>query len=282
MLGKTMTSVIGPVKAKILERINREVLSESQQASEVHTFEEPDGTHIVESDHIPLRGDRDHPPGVLMVLDDVTELTRERARRERALKQLVETLVGVVDRRDPYSAHHSTRVAEVARAIAEEMDLDRVDADTVDIAGNLLNLGKILIPEEILTKTENLTDEERQTLRDSVLTSAEMVRGVEFDGPVVEILEQLNERWDGGGPRGLEQEGIQLGARIVAVANAFVGMASARAYRDAMPMVEASKVLMDQAGTVFDRRPIAALINYIENRGGGEQWSHFGEPPEAE
>lgn len=282
MLGKTMTSIIGPVKAKILERINRDVLNDFQEASEVHTFEEADGAHIVESDHIPLRGDRDHPPGVLMVLDDITELTEERARRERALKQLVETLVGVVDRRDPFSAHHSTRVAEVARAIAEEMDLDRVVADTVDIAGNLLNLGKILIPEEILIKTENLTDEERQTLRDSVLTSAEMVRGVEFDGPVVDILEQLNERWDGGGPRGLEQEGIQLGARIVAVANAFVGMASARAWRDAMPMDEASKVLMDQAGTVFDRRPIAALINYIENRGGGERWSHFGEAPEAE
>jgi PAS domain S-box-containing protein len=281
MLGKTMTAVIGPVKAKILERINRNVLDDREPASEVHSFEEADGVHIVKSDHIPLGGDRDHSPGVLVVLEDITELTRERARREAAFKQLVETLVGVVDRRDPYSAHHSIRVAEVARAIAEEMDLDKTDVETVEIAGNLLNLGKIVIPEELLTKTENLTEEERQTLHDSVRTSAEMVRGVEFDGPVVNILEQLNERWDGDGPLGLAREAIELGARIVAVANAFVGMASARAYRDAMPMGEASDVLMDQTGTVFDRRPVAALVNYIENRGGGERWAHFGEAPEA-
>ncbi len=281
MLGKTMTAVVGPVKAKILERINRTVLDESEPASEVHSFEEADGKHIVKSDHIPLSGDRDHPRGVLVVLEDITELTRERERREAAFKQLVETLVGVVDRRDPYSAHHSIRVAEVARAIAEEMDLDKTDVETVEIAGNLLNLGKIVIPEEILTKTENLTEEERQTLHDSVRTSAEMVRGVEFDGPVVNILEQLNERWDGDGPLGLAQEAIELGARIVAVANAFVGMASARAYRDAMPVGAASDVLLDQTGTVFDRRPVAALVNYIENRGGGGRWAHFGEPPEA-
>lgn len=281
MLGKTMTAVIGPVKAKILERINRNVLDESEPASEVHSFDEADGIHIVKSDHVPLAGDRDHRPGVLVVLEDITELTRERERREAAFKQLVETLVGVVDRRDPYSAHHSIRVAEVARAIAEEMDLDKTVVETVEIAGNLLNLGKIVIPEEILTKTENLTEEERQTLHDSVRTSADMVRGVEFDGPVVNILEQLNERWDGDGPLGLAREAIELGARIVAVANAFVGMASARAYRDAMPMGEASDVLLDQAGAVFDRRPVAALINYIENRGGDERWVHFGEPPEA-
>ena len=282
MLGKTMTSVIGPVKAKIFQRINRDVIDEFQRASEIHEFEEADGTLVVKSEHVPLRGDRDHPPGALMILDDITELTRERERREQALKQLVETLVGVVDRRDPYSAHHSTRVGEVARAVTQEMGLEEVVADTVDITGNLLNLGKILVPEEILTKTEDLTDEERQTLRDSVLTSAEMVRGVEFDGPVVEILEQLHERWDGGGPKGLRGEQIQLGARIVAVANAFVGMVSARAYRDAIPMDEACNILMGDAGTIFDRRAVAALVNSIDNRGGRERWAHFAEPPEIE
>jgi PAS domain S-box-containing protein len=282
MLGKTMTSVIGPVKAKMFQGINRGVLSEFERTSIVHYFQEDDGLHVVRSDHIPLREDRDHPPGVLMVLDDITELTQERERRERALKQLVETLVGVVDRRDPYSAYHSVRVAEVARAIAQEMALEKVDADTVDIVGNLLNLGKIVIPPELLTKTADLTDEERQILHDSVLTSADMIEGVEFDGPVVEILRHMQERWDGSGPQGVAGEDIQLGARIVAVANAFVGMVSARAYRAAMPIEDACNTLMEQAGTVFDRRPVSALTNYVDNRGGREQWASFGEPPEVE
>lgn len=282
MLGKTMTSVIGPVKAKIFQGVNRGVLDDFRLASATHEFEESDGAHIVKSDHVPLRGDRDHPPGVLMVLDDITELTQERERRERALKQLVETLVGVVDRRDPYSAHHSTRVAEVARAVADGMGLGEDEAKTAEIAGNLLNLGKILVPEELLTKTLDLTEEERRTLHDSVLISAELVRGVEFDGPVVEILEQLHERWDGGGPKSLGEEEIQPGARILAVANAFVGMISARAYRAAMSMDEASEILLREAGTVFDRRPVSALINHIDNQGGRQRWAHFGEPPEAE
>ncbi len=282
MLGKTMVSVVGPVKAKILQRVNRGVLDDSRPASTVHEFEEPDGTHIVKVAHMPLRGDRDHPPGVLMVLDDITELNRERQRRERALKQLVETLVGVVDRRDPYSAHHSARVAEVGRAIADGMGLGEDEARTVEVAGNLLNLGKILVPEELLTKTQDLSEEERRTLRESVLTSAEMVKGVEFDGPVVEMLEHLHERWDGGGPGGLREEDIQLGARILAVANAFVGMVSARAYRAAMPSDGAMENLLRDAGTVFDRRAVSALINHIDNQGGRERWEHFGDPPEVE
>ena len=282
MLGKSMTAVIGPVKTKIYDRVNREVLSEFERASIVNWFEEDDGMHVVKSDHIPLRADRDYPPGVLMILDDITELTRERERRERVLKQLVETLVGVVDRRDPYSAHHSVRVAEVARAIAEEMGLEKVDVDTVDIVGNLLNLGKIVIPSELLTKTDDLTEEERQTLHDSVLTSADLIEGVEFDGHVVECLRHMQERWDGSGAQGIAGEDIQLGARIVAVANTFVSMVSARAYRAAIPIEAACTSLMGDAGSIFDRRPVSALTNYVDNRGGREQWVNFGEPPEVD
>ncbi len=282
MLDKTMINDIGPVRAKIYQEVNKGVLSAFQRSSAINTFLDADGDEqIIKSEHIPLREDAEYPPGVLMVLEDITELSRERERRERIMKQLVETLVGVVDRRDPFAAHHSTRVGEVARAIAQEMGLEEVDLQTVDIAGNLLSLGKIVVPEELLTKTEGLTDDERATLRDSVLTSAEMVRGVEFDGPVVEVLEQLLERWDGSGPKGLKEEEIQLDARIVAVANAFVGMASARAYRAAIPIEDACANLMGDAGAVFDRRPVSALLNYLENRGGRERWAHFAEPPEA-
>lgn len=282
LIGKALSAVLGPVKAKILQRISDRAVDEQERMSEVHEFEEPEGERIVRSDHLPIPATTTRPAGALVQLEDITELTEERNRRERILRQLVQTLVAVVDQRDPYSANHSSRVAEVSRAVASEMGLSQLDQDTVEIAGNLINLGKILVPVELLTKTDNLTDEEREILRNSVNVSADLLEGVEFDGPVVNIIRQMQERFDGSGPQGLSGEQIEVGARIVATANAFVGMVSARAYRSPMSFDDAANALSDEAGTTFDRRPVAALVNYIDNRDGREQWANFSNPPEAD
>lgn len=294
MLGKTMASVMGPVKATHFADINREVLArfaESERAGDPDSVAKCRETHIktfgldggevqvIRSDHVPLRGDRDHPPGVLMVLDDITELTRERRRSEYILRQLIDTLVGVVDRRDPYSANHSARVAEVAKAIAQEMAAPELDVTTVDIAGSLMSLGKIFIPSEVLSKGNDLTPEERQMVMGAYAVSAELLANVPFDGPVVDTIRQIGETWDGRGPLGLADGSVLATARILAVANTFVGMVSARAYRQAMPFEDAAKILLDEAGKRFDRKPVSALINVLENRGGIERWSHFRDPP---
>ena len=281
MLGKTMASVIGPVRAKIYQEINAEVIRSGQPANRMHSFGEGEETRTVMSDHIPLRGDRDHPPGVLVIVQDITEAVSERARRERTMRALVSTLVGLVDRRDPYSADQSQRVAEVAVAITEEMGEPEQVQRTVDIAGNLMNLGKILVPPEVLTKTTGLTEEEFNLVRESLLHTADMVEEVNFDLPVADALRHLQERWDGTGyPAGLSGEAISVGARIIAVANAFVSMVSPRAYRDALSFDDAAAQLGSDAGTRFDRRPVSALTNVIDNRGGRERWAHFRSGPD--
>jgi len=279
MLGKNMFNVIGPIQAKAYHEINREVIEKFEPRNAVHRFEEADGDMVIKSDHVPLRGDRDYPPSSLMILDDITELTRERERRERVMRQLVETLVSVVDRRDPYSANHSARVAEVSHAIGEEMGLGELEQRTVDIAGSVMNLGKIFIPAELLTKTGKLTDEEREQLSRSFVVSADLLSGVEFDGPVVETVRQIGESWDGAGPLGMKGDEILVTARIVAVANVFVGMVSPRAYRDAMTFEKVAAILMEEAEKKFDRKAVVALINYIENRGGRQKWAHYRETP---
>ena len=107
------------------------------------------------------------------------------------MRQLVSTLVSVVDRHDPYSVNHSIHVGQVAHAVAEEMGLEDSLVEAVENAGNLMNLGKISVPEDVLTKTERLTEEEVAMIRDSVLTSADLIKSIEFDGPVEETLRQL-------------------------------------------------------------------------------------------
>jgi HD-GYP domain-containing protein (c-di-GMP phosphodiesterase class II) len=281
LIGKTMASVIGPIKAQALADVNKEVLKEFKRISHVHVFgdEGDEDFQVIRSDHIPLRADRDYPPGVLMVLDDMTELARERRRSENMLRQLINTLVSVVDRRDPYSANHSARVADVARAIAAEMGLEDVEVKTAEIAGSLMNLGKIFIPPELLTKAADLTAEERALVANSYLVTVDLLEGVPFEGPVVETIRQLGETWDGRGPLGLKEEEILRTARILTVANTFVGMVSPRAYRGAMTLEKACDILLQQSGTKFDRKPVSALVNYIENRGGTEAWAHFRDNP---
>ncbi len=277
MLGKTMANVIGPVKAKAYSEINRVVLAKFEPDSKVFTFAEKDGDRIVKSEHIPVPGDDRYPPGVLMVMEDLTELTRERVRREQVLRQLVETLVAVVDRRDPFSADHSRRVREVASEVAGEMGLPHEEAETIAIASSLMNLGKILVPQDLLTKTEGLSDDERAEIRRCIIAGADFLQGVAFDGPVVETVRDIHrflfpdEFPDAAGE-------VRLGAQVVAVANAFVGMTSARSWRKGMPIPDAcGKLAAEWSGGRYDPRPIAALLNFVNNRNGLERWKNFAE-----
>ena len=112
--------------------------------------------------------------------------------------------------------------------------------------------------------------------------TVDLLQNVIFDGPVVETIRQLGETWDGSGPLGLKEDEILVTARVLSVANAFVGMVSSRAYRGAMPFQKAADILLEETGSKVDRKAVTALVNYLENRGGNRRWAHFSEPPEEE
>ncbi|KAF0114626.1 MAG: putative PAS/PAC sensor protein [Rhodospirillaceae bacterium] len=278
---KPMAGVLGPVRARSFGEIHRRVLETGQNETHLFHFEESDSVRVVTTDHVYMPADTRQPATVLTVFHDITELSRERDRSEARLNQLVAALVGVVDRRDPYSANHSARVSEVAQVIATEMGLDDKSVRTVGLSGRLMNIGKIVIPPELLTKTGQLAEEERRLLARSFVTSAELLTNVEFDGPVVETIRQIGESVDGSGPLGLQGETILITARIVAVANSFVGMVSPRAWRGAMEFATVIKMLSGQTDSKLDRRPLSALANIIDNRDGTQRWAHFRDNPAA-
>ncbi len=273
MIGRKTASTTGSLKSVNMEHHYQHVLKQETPISIVEKFPEEGVT--IKSDYIPLKVSQQR--GVLVVVEDISELVRERELKETALKNLVNTLTMVIDSRDPYSARHSERVAMVSLAIAIEMNVDDITRETANIAGALMNLGKILVPREILTRPKGLSKEELSTIRSSIMKSADMLEAVEFDGPVVKTLRQIGAHWDGSGtPEGLAGEDILLSARIVAVANAFVGMSSARAHRAGMDMVEAATLLLNDTYRIYDRKPVTALMNYLENKGGLEEWKDFG------
>jgi len=278
MLGKTVAAVFGPAASARTERLNREALELGRTVNDVERHGVNGSLRVVQSSHVPVPASDGLPPGVLVVEQDITEAVTERERRERTQRQLVGMLVRLVDRRDPFAGDHSARVAAVARAVAEEMGLDPVTVDTAETAGKLMNLGKILVPSEVLTKPAGLTVDEIRRVRESLQTVAAFLADVEFDGPVVATLRQLQERWDGtGAPTGLAGDEILLPARIVAVANAFVAMVSDRAFRAGIGLDAAAERLLAESGHGFDRRVVAALVNRLDNRGGRQEWAGFRE-----
>jgi len=272
MLNKDIAAVLGPASAKRYLELNDQALKAGAAINNVARIESADGRKVLQSEHIPLKERSGTLAGVLTVEHDITDVVTEREKRARIQQNLVKTLVGVVDRRDPYAANHSTRVARVARAVAREMGLTEVETDTAEIAANLLNLGKIMIPAEVLAKTGDLTEDERRMLRNSVQMSADIIQDIEFEGPVVDTLRQAQERFDGSGqPRGLKGEDILITARIIGVANALIGMISDRAFRQGMSIDAAIEILFKEAGKAYDRRVVAALVNYLDNHDGRTQ-----------
>ncbi len=275
LIGKTLPAALGPEHAATIDKENKEALGQGASKTRLMRFDAPGGLRVAQISHVPLGTN-----SVVVVERDVTELVGERERRARAMNQVVDMLVKLIERRDPYCADQAQRVGQVAGAIAEAMQADAQDRATVALAARLMNLGKVLVPTEVLTKTTALSDAEKKLVHDSILSSADFLKGIEFDGPVQATLSQLQERVDGAGtPAGLKGEAILLPARILAVANAFVGMVSPRAWRGAIGIDQAVEMLRQDRDRFYDRHVVAALEHALENKGGRAAWQGFAARP---
>lgn len=273
VIGKTLHDVRGGARADHIWEQCSKALKQNQLIFDVAEVPGAKKTSIVRSayvplDHIPVVTLPPHTPGVLVVEQDISDAVREREKRLATLNQVIQTLVRLVDRRDPFAANHSLLVSQLANEIASDMELDSITLETTRVAGCLMNVGKILVPAELLTKTESLNDDEKRIIRDSMQSAADLVKDISFDGPVAETLRQWQEHWDGSGPLGIRGEAILISARIISVTNAFIGMISPRSWRTAIPIESANKFLLDQADGHFDRKVVIALVNFVENHSG--------------
>jgi PAS domain S-box-containing protein len=277
IIGKTVSDVRGSARAAhIAQQCEVALQAEEPIYNLFHDGQDEQEDIVIRSVYIPLREIpvASLPPetkGVLVVEQDVSEVYHERERRLSTQNQLVQTLLNLVDKRDPFAANHSLLVSQVAYQVAINMGLDETTVETTTTAANLMNIGKIIVPAELLTKSGQLSDEEKSTIRASMDMAADLLEKVSFDGPVAETLRQWQERWDGTGPRGLEGENILVSARIIAVANAFIGMISPRSWRNAMLIETANKFLLEHVDSYFDRKVVVALVNYVENQS-GKDW----------
>ena len=276
MLGKSLSDVRGSARAEQIDKLCNTALVESQVEYDLQRYVEESKERVIRSAYVPLEqipisALPEGSAGVLVVEQDITEIVHEREERLHTQAQLVKTLLNLVDKRDPFSANHSVLVSELAESVSTTMELDNVTMETAQIAGSLMNIGKIVVPTELLTKNSRLNETEKRTIHDSMNMASDLIADIHFEGPVAETLRQWQEKWDGSGPRHYEGENILISARIISVANAYIGMISPRSWRNALSVEAANKLLLEQCDSHFDRRVVIALIHYTETQA-GRKW----------
>jgi PAS domain S-box-containing protein len=280
--GKTMPAVIGPVRAAAYQKINKQVIDDLypgwpadrtegkwQPQKGRFEFEEGGKKKYTKTDHIPLRADRDHPPGVLLIEQDITEFIVEREKREKMFRGLIEAFVGEVDSRQAQAARTNARlIGRIARGAAEEMGLSPIDAETAELAGELLNLGTVSLPEGVVAKGGGRNEDEKRRMREAILRSADLVGNLEFQGPVAETIRQAQERADGSGfPNRLAGDAILPSAKVLAAAKRLVDLIQGQE-GPAQSLDEALRTVMSEAGAGLDRGAVAAMVDFLDNRGG--------------
>jgi len=181
----------------------------------------------------------------------------------------VEALVKAVEAKDPYTKGHSERVARFAVAIAREMGLASEQVEDIKIGAMLHDVGKIGVPEVIINKTDKLTEDEWEVIRDHPKVAAQILDPFNTSKDVLAMVYHHHERYDGKGyPAGLKGDDIPLAARILKVADSFEAMTSGRPYRSAKTRSEAVQELKTYSGSHYDPTVVSALLRVLAREWG--------------
>ncbi len=200
-------------------------------------------------------------PWWILLLSDVTENRQMQKKIYRMLEETVYSLAMAIERRDPYTAGHQKNVAQLAVKISENMGLDKELIHCIYLGALLHDLGKIAIPAEILTKPGKLSREEFALIMTHPRVGYEILKNVEFTGPIKEMVLYHHERLDGSGyPTGIKGDKIPLEARILAVADVVEAISSHRPYRPSLGLEVALEEIKRGRGKLFDKEVVDACL----------------------
>jgi PAS domain S-box-containing protein len=213
----------------------------------------------------------DGKPAIIGLMQDVSERKVAEQTAKRYLVQLESALVGtiealstMVELRDPYTAGHQRRVADIAAAIGEELGLPEEQIKGLRFSGYIHDIGKISIPAEILSKPGKLTSYEFELIKTHPQQGYDVLKGIGFPWPLARTILEHHERPDGSGyPQGLKGDAISLEARILAVADTVEAMSSHRPYRPAVGVDAALREIQEQSGKRYDERVVSACLRVL-------------------
>ncbi|MGA3209612.1 MAG: PAS domain S-box protein [Syntrophales bacterium] len=216
-----------------------------------------------------------HPTGFRGLVRDTTDRKLAEEKLQQTLESLrkavgatVHAIAVTVETRDPYTAGHQRRVADLARAIATEMNLPTDQIDGIYMAAFIHDLGKISIPAEILSKTSKLIDLEFGIIKTHAQSGFDILKDVEFPWPIARMILEHHERMDGSGyPNGLDAGETLLESRILSVADVVESMASHRPYRPAFDIDVVLKEIENNRRTRYDTSAVDACLKIFRANG---------------
>ena len=214
-------------------------------------------------------------PAIIGLVQDISEKKRAEEEINRYVEQLKSAFMSTVEvatilseMRDPYTAGHERRVAEIAVAMSAELGFDERRQEGVRVAGYLHDIGKITIPSDILSKPGKLSAIEFQLIQGHAQASYDVLKSVAFPWPVAQTALQHHERMDGTGyPQGLKGEAILLEARILAVADVVEAMSSHRPYRPGLGIEKALAEIERGRGSAYDTDVVDACLKLFREKG---------------
>jgi len=186
---------------------------------------------------------------------------REHEELQQTMEGIIHAMSLTVETRDPYTAGHQRRVAELASAIAKEMGLSEWHVEGMRITGLLHDVGKLVVPAEILSKPGPINQYEFSIIKTHSEVGYEILKGIDFPWPVTQAILQHHERLDGSGyPKGLPGKDIILEARILGVSDVVEAMSSHRPYRPALGLDSALKEILKERGVLYDAEVVDACL----------------------
>ena len=202
------------------------------------------------------------------IIEDITERKLSIERLRKTLGGAVQAIASLVETRDPYTAGHQRRVADLARAIATEMGLSGDQIDGIRIAGTIHDLGKISVPSEILTIPRKLTALEFSLIKNHPQSGYEILKDIEFPWPIARMVMEHHERINGSGyPNELRGENLLIESKILAVADVVEAMATHRPYRPALGIEAALAEIAENRGILYDPEVVDACLRLFRDRG---------------
>lgn len=194
-------------------------------------------------------------------------LSKSLEQMRRAMAGFIQTMSLTIEMRDPYTAGHQRRVSDLARRIAQEMDLPAFQVESIRMAGIIHDLGKIYVPAEILNRAGPLSEIEYRLVKNHPQVAYDILKNIEFPWPLAEIIFQHHERLNGSGyPRGLVGNAIWLEARILAVADVVEAMSSHRPYRVALGIDAALAEIEAHKGILYDPHVVDVCISLFREK----------------
>jgi PAS domain S-box-containing protein len=267
ILGRTDAELFGPEAAAHQSQSDRQALEGRAVVAGPGEITLCGRTRYLSTSKVRICDETGAVTGLVAVARDETELVEQRRKHERLIRATVDALIRAIELRDPFLVGHTRRLRDCAVAVGGALGCDDRELATLDLAACLSQVGKIFVPDHILTKRGRLREGEVQEMRRHVGHALRVVGPIDFGLPVRDAIGQMYERLDGSGyPNGLAGEQINPLARILGVVDAYCALTEPRAYRGQLSAGNALLHLAENPAW-YDVNVVAALAQVVAAEG---------------